>query len=179
MLISILIILASLIFDQGTKIIFELNFFEGEVLDLIPNLLYLTKEYNTGGAWSMLNNNTTLLATISLAAAIIFGYFIYKKSDFKTKKIFSISLCLILGGTVGNMIDRFMFVFGARKGVVDFIGVYIFGYRFPIFNVADMCLVIGMILLCVDILFLEEKRKKKMIEEETSEEKQEEEQQDE
>ena len=76
---------------------------------------------------------------------------------------------MLLAGTYGNMIDRFLTVFGLRKGVVDMIilnpldslwGV-IFKSGFPIFNVADVFLVIGVVLLAIDILFLEEKRNKK------------------
>ena len=76
---------------------------------------------------------------------------------------------MLLAGTFGNMIDRFLTVFGMRKGVVDMIILnpldelwsFIFNSSFPIFNVADVFLVVGVVLLAFDILFLEEKRNKK------------------
>ena len=67
---------------------------------------------------------------------------------------------MIVGGALGNMYDRFFTVGGIRKGVVDFISFHFGSYEFPVFNIADSVLVIGVILLMVDLLFFEEKRSK-------------------
>ena len=74
------------------------------------------------------------------------GIVCIKGSD-KDKKIYSVAVILLISGAVGNFIDRLLF-----KEVVDFLDFYIFGYDFPIFNVADMCLVIGLAMFAYDIL---------------------------
>ena len=85
---------------------------------------------------------------ITVVALLIYGY-LYKDCNFKNLFIYSVALSLIVGGTFGNFIDR---VFKDGK-VTDFLDFIIFGYDFPIFNVADMCLVIGVFLFGFDILF--------------------------
>lgn len=72
----------------------------------------------------------------------------------KTDKLLGISLGLILGGAIGNFIDR---VF--RQEVVDFIHVYIFSYNYPVFNIADSALCIGVVLIIIQTL-LEGKKTK-------------------
>lgn len=160
MLIGIIIVVALYLLDQGTKLMVEQFIEIGEKFDLIPNFLYFTRTYNTGAAWSSLNDSTALLATISFFATIVLAYF-YTKIDWKKKKLYSISLSMCIAGCFGNFIDRFMYCISMRDGVVDFIGVYLGSYEFPIFNVADICLTVGMILLAIDIIFLDEVRKKK------------------
>ena len=72
-------------------------------------------------------------------------------------------MAFMLGGTVGNLIDRFMSVFGMREGVIDFFDMWLLGWQFPgVFNVADIFLVVGVGLLMIDILFLSDKREKLM-----------------
>jgi signal peptidase II len=71
-------------------------------------------------------------------------------------KFYSVGISLMIGGTIGNLIDR---VF--RGYVIDFLDFDIFGYSYPTFNVADMALVIGVIMFAIDILFLETRRNKR------------------
>ncbi len=70
-----------------------------------------------------------------------------RKLDIKKEKLLVIALSLILGGALGNFIDRVMY-----QHVVDFINTYIFGYDFPIFNIADSALCIGVFLMAVDAI---------------------------
>lgn len=72
----------------------------------------------------------------------------------KTDKLLGISLGLILGGAIGNFIDR---VF--RQEVVDFIHVYIFSYNYPVFNIADSALCIGVVLIIIQTLLEGKKRR--------------------
>ena len=72
------------------------------------------------------------------------------------KWMLGVSLALILGGAVGNFIDRVI-----RKEVVDFIHTYVFGYNFPVFNIADSALVIGVIMLMIQMLLEERESKEK------------------
>ena len=71
-----------------------------------------------------------------------------KDFDLKNNFLYSISLILMISGTLGNFIDR---VF--RGEVIDFLHFIFFKYDFPIFNVADICLTIGVILLAISVLF--------------------------
>ena len=81
-----------------------------------------------------------------------------KDVDFRKKKLFSFSMVLIFSGTVGNLIDRLF----TGKGVFDFIEVTF--VEFAIFNVADSCLTVGVILLMVYMVFFESKNKPKATE---------------
>jgi len=82
--------------------------------------------------------------------------------------MYSTAITLMLAGTFGNCIDRIFACFNLREGVVDMIILKPLDYLweaitksgFPIFNVADMCLVIGIICLAMDIIFFQEKRAK-------------------
>ena len=168
MAITLLLLTLFLMADIVTKYFTELMIAKNQIVTAIPGVLDLTLTYNTGAAWSLFDDNTLPLAILSLVASIVIIFFVVK-NDWKTKKLYSLSTCMLLAGTYGNMIDRFLTVFGLRKGVVDMIILnpldslwsVIFKSGFPIFNVADVFLVIGVVLLAVDILFLEEKRNKK------------------
>lgn len=149
-------IVANIIYiDQLSKCIADNNLVYDQINTFIPYLINWRLAYNTGAAWSIFSEHTIVLAFISLIASIIVIYFL-KDFNLKTKPIYSLSLAFILGGTVGNMIDRFV----SSKGVVDFID---FGFMdFPTFNIADSFLVIGTILLAIYIIFFQEKENKKV-----------------
>ena len=141
--------------DTGTNFILVLpKFWYDQIKTFIPHLINWHLAYNTGAAWSIFSEHTIILAYISLIASIVVIYFL-KDFNLKTKPVYSLSLTFILGGTVGNMIDRFL----SSNGVVDFID---FGFMdFPTFNIADSFLVVGTILLAVYIIFFQEKEAKK------------------
>lgn len=116
-------------------------------VEVINNFFYFTYTRNTGGAWSMLSGNLVFFIIITLIAI---GFFIYFLTDFDLKKrpLYSVGFALIFGGTLGNFYERLI-----NHYVTDFLDFIIFGYDYPIFNVADMCLVIGMILLIIQLVF--------------------------
>ena len=167
MWITLLILGGLLIIDQLTKYLSELFIAKGSEVTLIPHVLDATLTYNTGAAWSFLSDHTWILAVISFIASAVLVYFI-TKNNWKKKKCYSTAITLMLAGTFGNFIDRFFACIGAREGVVDMIIFkpldaiwnWITKSSFPIFNVADMCLVIGIVLLAIDIIFFQEKRAK-------------------
>lgn len=106
---------------------------------IVPNFFYLTKVYNTGAAWSALSGAKYLLIAFSIIAFILL--FKYQK-NIQNNKRNVLAFGLIYGGLIGNLIDR------VRLGyVIDYLGIYIFKYQFPIFNLADIAIVIGFGLL--------------------------------
>lgn len=169
MVLTLILLTIFLLMDIFSKYLVEVFIPHLTEIEAIPNVLDLTLSYNTGMAFSMLDDSTLLLAILSLVASI-FMIFLVLQNDWKTKKVYSIASTMILAGTYGNMIDRFLTVFGLRKGVVDmiifkpldWITNLITGSNsgFAVFNIADAFLVIGVILLAIDILFFEERRKK-------------------
>ncbi|HHT40011.1 MAG: signal peptidase II [Acholeplasmatales bacterium] len=154
---SALIALGIIALDQVTKLLAQ-NYLPNpneERLKIIKNFFYLIEVHNTGAAWGMFKGSTLMLVLVPLIALVIFFYLI-SKSNFKTMKFYSVGISLMIGGTIGNLIDR---VF--RGYVIDFLDFDIFGYSYPTFNVADMALVIGVIMFAIDILFLETRRNKR------------------
>ncbi|MEK6453997.1 signal peptidase II [Caldifermentibacillus hisashii] len=140
-------------FDQLTKWLI-VKFMElGESIPVIENLFYITSHRNRGAAWGILQGQMWLFYLITVIVVIFIIYYLQKYA--KGKPLYSISLAFMLGGAVGNFIDRLF-----RKEVVDFIDVKIFGYDFPIFNIADSSLTIGVILLIITMFFEERKEKK-------------------
>lgn len=132
-----------LILDQFIKYIVTSFISFQESIHIIPNFLYLTNVKNTGGAWSIFNNNQFFLIVISMICIIGLIIYIYKKNNFT--KIETIYYGLIIGGIIGNFIDRII-----RSGVIDYIGTIFGNYYFPVFNLADICIVCGAGLLLID-----------------------------
>lgn len=149
-LIAILIILL----DQFTKwlVVSQMTF--GDSIPIINNVLYITSHRNRGAAWGILQGQMWLFYAITLIVIIALIYYIQKAA--KGKLLLGISLGLMLGGAIGNFLDRVI-----RKEVVDFIHTYIFGYNFPVFNVADSSLCIGVVLLMIVMLRDERETKEK------------------
>ncbi|MBY0120770.1 signal peptidase II [Bacillus sp. S/N-304-OC-R1] len=139
--------------DQFTKWLIVKNFQLGESVEVIENFLYITSHRNKGAAWGILQGQMWFFYLITVIVIIGIIYYIQKAA--KGKWLLGVSLGFMLGGAIGNFIDR---VF--RKEVVDFVNTYIFGYDFPVFNIADSALVIGVAMLMIQML-LEERVTKK------------------
>ncbi len=172
MYITLILVFVFLMLDQGTKYLVEKFVSTNEKVEAIPNFLTITKVYNKGAAWSMLNDMTWLLVLISSVASVVFLYFLLK-SDWKKAKWRSLSIVFCFCGCFGNLIDRAISISplsSARPGVIDMIDFKPFDYfiqlfskdsSFPIFNLADTMLITGVIMLAIDVIFLEDWRKKK------------------
>lgn len=139
-LISILVIAL----DQITKYIIKHNVAYGDKISVIDNFLYITHHTNTGAAWGIFSGSTTLLAIFS-GVVILIMIFVLPK--FRTKQL-KWAFSLILGGAIGNQIDRMV-----QGKVTDFIATYYWGYSFPVFNAADSAIVIGSILFLIYMFF--------------------------
>jgi signal peptidase II len=149
-----LIALFVILLDQITKWLIVNNMHLGENITIIDNILYLTSHRNRGAAWGILQGQMWLFYVITIVVIIGIMYYLHKAA--KGKWLLGVSLAFMLGGAIGNFIDRVI-----RKEVVDFIHTYIFSYNFPVFNIADSALVIGVILLMIQMLRDERETKEK------------------
>ena len=135
-----------ILFDQVTKWVI-VNYMElGQKITVIENFLYITSHRNRGAAWGILQGQMWFFYVITSIVVVILVVYIQKLRPHQ--KLFGISLGLMLGGAIGNFIDRIF-----RKEVVDFVDTWIFTYDFPIFNIADSALVIGVGLILILTLF--------------------------
>lgn len=139
----IIVVIISLLLDIGSKFLVSKIFILNESKTIIDNFLNITYVRNTGAAWSILDNNTWIVTVISLLIIIGIIYYVYR--NIVSKKILKIGYGLILGGAIGNFIDRIVYGY-----VIDFIDIDIFGWNYPIFNLADMFIVVGVILVMID-----------------------------
>ncbi|MGX6442017.1 signal peptidase II [Neobacillus sp. K501] len=143
-----------ILLDQVTKWLIVTKMYLGESIPVIDNFLYITSHRNRGAAWGILQGQMWFFYLITTIVIIGIIYYIQKAA--KGKLLLGVSLAFMLGGAIGNFIDRVL-----RKEVVDFIHTYIFSYNFPVFNIADSALVIGVILLMLQMLREERETKEK------------------
>lgn len=134
----VIIGIIALVIDQITKSlmqIYDVHF------DIISNFLSFNYLQNTGAAWSILEGKQYLLIGISLVMLIL----VYNMSfSYENKPIYNITFGLLFGGIIGNLFDRVLYGF-----VRDFIDINIFGYNYPVFNIADIAIVLGVLILLV------------------------------
>ena len=138
-ILAFLIILA----DQASKYFVTLFFSQGSGLDIIPNVLRLTYVTNSGGAFSMFSDKTLILTIVSAAVCVLILVLIIvlKKANF-----IRTSLAFILGGAIGNLIDRIVMGY-----VVDmFEPLFI---DFAVFNIADIFITVGAVLFVIGVIF--------------------------
>lgn len=116
------------------------------VIEDVLNFFYVE---NRGAAFGIMQDMRLFFIVITIAIVLAILFILFK--NYKNNSLlFNISLALILGGAIGNFIDRFRLHY-----VVDFISFRIFGYDFAVFNLADVFIVIGTILLAIMILLYE------------------------
>lgn len=148
---EVLLIAAVVVLDQLTKYAIEARLTLGQSIELIKGFFSLTYARNTGAAWSILSGQMTFFYIISAIALVFMTYFLLKTD--KKEHLQRFALSLLIAGTLGNFIDRLMFQY-----VRDFLDFIIFGYDFPIFNVADISLNVAIGLLILEAI-LEGRRK--------------------
>ncbi len=152
-----IIALVVLVIDQVTKISFEKWLVtEFNSVPVIEPVLNWTLAYNRGAAFSFLANQGGWQKWFFAILGLMVSLFIlsYLRKIPKNAKVLSFGLALVLGGAIGNVIDRILY-----GHVIDFIHVhYADVWHYPIFNIADIGICVGMALVVVDMLFLEKKR---------------------
>ena len=143
LLIAALIILA----DQFTKILVMGAFQLGDVRP-VTGFFNLVRAHNPGAAFSFLANSSGWQRWFFLGLGLVAaGFIVWMLRRHGHQKLFGWALTLILGGALGNVIDR-----AIHGYVVDFIQVHAGGWYFPAFNVADSAITIGALLLILDEL---------------------------
>ena len=126
------------IFDQLTKFLIKQNFQLNQSIPIIKNILHLTYVTNTGSAFGLFKGFNLIFIFFSII--VIIAIFYYLRRIVNNEKLLQFSVGLLLGGTLGNLIDRLIYSF-----VVDFIDFRIW----PVFNVADSAVTISVILLVI------------------------------
>lgn len=142
---SIFITIVILILDQITKFIITKTMQIGDSFEVIPNFLSITSHRNNGAAWGILSGKMVFFYIITVIILIILIVFFIKEA--KHNLLMQIAISLLFAGALGNFIDRVL-----NGEVVDFVDTYIFSYNFPIFNVADSSLTIGVVLVIIALL---------------------------
>jgi signal peptidase II len=136
--------------DQATKAVLVRTLPQHEYVSLVDGLLSLSHVQNRGAAFGLLSDwdlpyQSLLLSVLSIAALLAIGVYFARLP--RAARLPRVALALVLGGALGNLIDR------VRLGyVVDFIHVYWREHQWPDFNAADSAITIGVALLVLDVL---------------------------
>lgn len=152
LIISLVVVLA----DQGLKNYIVAHYAVGEVHQIIPGLLSFNYLQNNGAAWNILTGQMWLFYIISIIAISVCLYFLFNKKYKNT--LFDVGLALILGGIVGNFIDRLHLKYVVDMLQLDFV-------HFNIFNIADSAITVGVILVFIYLIFIEGKEENNMTKE--------------
>ena len=142
--ISLFVVLA----DQGLKNYIVSNYTVGEVHQIIPGILSFNYLQNDGAAWNILTGQMWLFYIISIIAISVCLYFLFNKKYKNT--LFDVGLALILGGIVGNFIDRLHLKYVVDMLQLDFI-------NFNIFNIADSAITTGVLIIFIYLIFFADK----------------------
>ena len=135
------------VIDFFSKKIIVSNFLYDKSVTIIKDFFNINYVRNKGGAFSILDGNVLLIIIVTF---IIF-FFIYKYLKDKELNLLEVmGYGLIIGGAIGNLFDRIIFGY-----VIDFLDFYIFGYDFPVFNIADCGIVVGVFLIIVNSIINE------------------------
>ncbi len=134
-----------LLLDQMIKFIITKNMQVLESIAVIPNFFQIHYIQNEGAAWGILNNQTFILILIGALALILLNRYLQKEATFT--KVSVLGYGLLMGGMMGNLIDRIL-----HNHVIDYLDFHIFGYNFPVFNLADIGIVIGIFLLLYEMI---------------------------
>ena len=146
LLVSIIV----LALDQVSKIVFDSLFKINYSYKVIKNFFYITVCHNKGAAFSLFSNsNWFILLGTFICLIIIYRFICIYKQNIRN----NIAFGLILGGLFGNLLDRIIFGY-----VRDFFDFYIIKYDYPVFNVADITIVLGVLLLVYATIKGEDKK---------------------
>ncbi|MEG2028661.1 MAG: signal peptidase II [Bacilli bacterium] len=130
------------IFDQIIKILITNNLILNSSQIVIENFFKLSYVRNYGAAWSILTGNRFFLIIVAIMSLfLIYKYLIENK---KLNLVYNITYGFLIGGLLGNLFDRIVYGY-----VIDYLDFKIFNYDFPIFNLADICIVLSTFTLII------------------------------
>jgi signal peptidase II len=142
--------LGVILLDQASKLFIQATIPLGHGIPIIPGIFAIVHVLNPGAAFGLLAGRSAsfrnpFFVGISLLAV---GFILfYRHRELKGDSLASFALSLILGGAIGNLVDRL------RVGmVIDFLDVHYYQYHWPAFNVADSCITIGVSLMMLDLV---------------------------
>jgi len=126
--------------DRVTKYIFSDLLVYGESLPVIPKIFHVTMVHNTGIAFGFFKDQGFIFIVIPIVAIflLIFNIYYYRQNDKALSRVYIVGFSLILGGAIGNLIDRIVYGY-----VIDFIDFRVW----PVFNIADSAITIGAIFI--------------------------------
>lgn len=130
--------------DRFIKYLVISHMDEGESFNIIKNFFSVTYVKNDGAAFSILSSHTFVLIILSIAVLIYLSIYIIRND---LKKVEKISYGMIFGGILGNLYDRIIY-----GSVIDFLDFNLFGINWPIFNFADICIVLSMGLIIIEMV---------------------------
>ncbi|MEK4060087.1 MULTISPECIES: signal peptidase II [Paenibacillus] len=140
-----LIALIVFLIDQGTKYVIATRLELGEQIPVINDFFIITSHRNSGAAFGILEGQQWFFFIVTVV--VVVGIVWYMNKAKASRKLLPTALALVLGGAIGNFLDRML-----NGEVVDFLMFNFGSYTFPIFNVADSCIVIGVGLIILDTL---------------------------
>ena len=148
-LLTLLTVSTIIITDRITKIFFSKLLSLGETLPIIRNIFHMTLVHNTGIAFGLFKDQGIVFIIIPIIAVIllIFNIFYYRNNK-ELSRIYLFGFSLILGGAIGNLIDRIAFGY-----VIDFIDIRIW----PVFNIADSAITVGAVIIAIKCILLSTK----------------------
>lgn len=132
-----------IVIDQVVKTLIGHNMVTYQTIEVIKDFFWIRLVHNPGAAFSLFEGKTTFFFIVTVAALAIFAIMFLNTSD----DINHIGLIMLLGGTLGNAIDRLRLGF-----VVDYLDFNFFGWDFPVFNFADIMICLGVVVLCIGMI---------------------------
>lgn len=139
-----MIAIVILLLDQMAKQVIVSQVMLYSSIPVIPHFFQITYIQNLGGAWGILDHYTWVLILFSIGIFLFFHFYLAKQKQFSA--LSTISYGFFLGGLLGNLFDRVL-----RGYVVDYLDFYLFGYDFPVFNFADVMIVVAVFLFILEI----------------------------
>ncbi len=150
-MLSFVICVAVTVLDQSTKQWILRHFILDEQVSVIPGFFNLTYLRNTGAAWGMLSGQNKWLIVLSIV--VILALLIFRKSFIAETRLHAVSYGLMLGGIIGNVLDRIRY-----EWVIDFLDFYVGHYHWPSFNVADSAICTGVGLYMLSTFLMTDKK---------------------
>ena len=151
MLIIFILACFLILLDQLSKNFIVNHFSLGESKEVIVNFFSISSHRNRGAAWGILQDSRLFFLVVTVIFIAILTYYLFKQKN-SLSSFDKGTFALIYGGAIGNFIDRL-----TRHEVVDFLDFSIFGYDFPIFNLADCFICVGVLFLLFKIYKEEDK----------------------